>query len=128
MNLNNTNYRNFVESELKFNTPEENLLYYYYVFCNYNNDRDNFIYINNEDFFNNFFSAPWWAVVAVSNNDTYSIKDNFVMLSKDGYTAISYNNIWDAMNEPDLFIDYMCENQNFIDMYNEKKMNKIMQR
>lgn len=120
MNVNNTNYRNFVESELKFNTSEEDLLYYYYVFCNYNNDRDNFIYVNNEDFFNNFFSAPWWAVVAVSDNDTYSIKDNFVMLSKDGYTAISYNNIWDAMNEPDLFIDYMCENQNFIDMYNEE--------
>lgn len=119
--MNNVDYRNFVENELKFNTTEGELLYCYNTFCDYNNYVDDFIYTNNEDFFSNFFSSPWQAVVAVSNNNAYNIKDNFVMLSADGDTAISYDNIWDAMNEPDLFIDYMCKNQKYIDLYNEER-------
>lgn len=120
MNTNNANYRNFVEKELKFNTDEEDIFYNYYVFCDYNNYTNDSIYANNEDFFNIFFNSPWWAVVAVSLNDTYSIKDKFVKFSADGNTVLSYDNIWDAMNDPDLFIDYMCEQQKYIDLYEEE--------
>lgn len=120
MNTNNANYRDFVEKELKFNTTEGDLLYYYNEFCDYNNYVDDFVYTNDEDFFSNMFSSTWQAVVAVSDNDTYSIKDNFVTLSADGDTAISYDNIWDAMNDSDLFIDYMCETQKYIDLFNEE--------
>lgn len=120
MNINNVDYRNFVEKELKFNTTEGDLLYYYNEFCDYNNYVDDFIYTNDEDFFSNLFSSIWLAVVAVSDSDTYNIKDNFVMLSADGDTALSYDNIWDAMNDPDLFIDYMCEKQKYIDLFEEE--------
>lgn len=120
MNINNVDYRNFVEKELKFNTTEGDLLYYYNEFCDYNNYVDDFVYTNDEDFFSNMFSSTWQAVVAVSDNDTYSIKDNFVTLSADGDTALSYDNIWDAMNDPDLFIDYMCEKQKYIDLFEEE--------
>lgn len=120
MNINNVDYRNFVEKELKFNTTEGDLLYYYNEFCDYNNYVNDFAYTNDEDFFNNMFSSTRQAVVAVSNNDTYNIKDNFVMLSADGDTALSYDNIWDAMNDPDLFIDYMCEKQKYIDLFEEE--------
>lgn len=120
MNTNNANYRDFVEKELKFNTTEGDLLYYYNEFCDYNNYVDDFVYTNDEDFFSNMFSSTWQAVVAVSDNDTYSIKDNFVTLSTDGDTAISHDNIWDAMNDPDLFIDYMGEKQKYIDLFEEE--------
>lgn len=120
MNTRDTNYRDFVEKELKFNTTEGDLLYYYNEFCDYNNYVDDFIYTNDEDFFSNMFSSTWQAVVAVSDNDTYSIKDNFVTLSMDGETAISHDNIWDAMNDPDLFIDYMGEKQKYIDLFEEE--------
>lgn len=120
MDTSDTNYRNFVEKELKFNTTEGDLLYYYNEFCDYNNYVDDFAYTNDEDFFSNMFSSTWQAVVAVSDNDTYSIKDNFVTLSADGDTALSYDNIWDAMNDPDLFIDYMCEKQKYIDLFEEE--------
>lgn len=120
MDVSDTNYKNFVEKELKFNTTEGDLLYYYNEFCDYNNYVDDFVYTNDEDFFSNMFSSTWQAVVAVSDNDTYSIKDNFVMLSADGDTALSYDNIWDAMNDPDLFIDYMCEKQKYIDLFEEE--------
>lgn len=120
MNMSDANYRNFVEKELKFNTTEGDLLYYYNEFCDYNNYVDDFVYTNDEDFFSNMFSSTWQAVVAVSNSDTYNIKDNFVMLSADGDTAISYDNIWDAMGDPDSFIDYMCEKQKYIDLFEEE--------
>lgn len=120
MNASGANYRNFVEKELKFNTTEGDLLYYYNEFCDYNNYVNDFLYANDEDFFNNMFSSTWQAVVAVSNNDTYSIKDNFVKLSVGGDTALSYNNILDAMLDPDLFIDYMCEKQKYIDLFEEE--------
>lgn len=120
MNTSDANYRNFVEKELKFNTTEGDLLYYYNEFCDYNNYVNDFLYTNDEDFFNNMFSSTWQAVVAVSNNDTYSIKDNFVKLSVDGDTALSYDNILDAMIDPDLFIDYMCEKQKYIDLFKEE--------
>lgn len=120
MNINNADYRNFVEKELKINTTEGDLLYYYNEFCDYNNYVNDFVYTNDEDFFSNMFSSTWQAVVAVSDNDTYSIKDNFVTLSADGDTALSYDNIWDAMNDPDLFIDYMCEKQKYIDLFEEE--------
>lgn len=120
MYASDTNYRNFVEKELKFNTTEGDLLYYYNEFCDYNNYVDDFVYTNDEDFFSNMFSSTWQAVVAVSDNDTYSIKDNFVTLSVDGDTALSYDNIWDAMNDPDLFIDYMGEKQKYIDLFEEE--------
>lgn len=120
MDTSDTNYRNFVEKELKFNTTEGDLLYYYNEFCDYNNYVDDFVYTNDEDFFSNMFSSTWQAVVAVSDNDTYSIKDKFVKLSVDGESAISYDNIWDAMNDPYLFIEYMCEKQKYIDLFEEE--------
>lgn len=120
MNTSDTNYRDFVEKELRFNTTEGDLLYYYNEFCDYNNYVNDFLYTNDEDFFNNMFSSTWQAVVAVSNNDTYNIKDNFVKLSAGGNVALSYDNILDAMIDPDLFIDYMCEKQKYIDLFEEE--------
>lgn len=120
MNTNNVDYRNFVEKELKFNTTEGDLLYYYNEFCDYNNYVNDYLYTNDEDFFNNFFNSFWQVVVAVNDSNAYRTDDKFVKLSVDGESAISYDDIWDGMNDPYLFIDYMCEKQKYIDLFEEE--------
>ncbi len=120
MNINNVDYRNFVEKELKFNTTEGDLLYYYNEFCDYNNYVNDYLYTNDEDFFNNFFNSFWQVVVAVNDSNAYRTDDKFVKLSVDGESAISHDDIWDGMNDPYLFIEYMREKQKYIDLFEEE--------
>lgn len=89
-------------------------------FCDYANYFDDYIYINDEEFFDNYFTEKIEIARAVQYGD-YNIHHEYVKFN--GYGNLETMDFLDSDNLPDIvenIADYVVENyEDFQDLFND---------